>query len=165
MTSHDDNPLSARAQQAIRDGEVAWERASSSEWDATTWWQIGTALTLLRQQTLREMDTNVARGSLYNKAFADRISSTKFVTMEPVTRSNLLFLMEPEIRIVLDRLLLGWTPDVRAKRTHPTTLAQYVRKELKPKPQPKPRQAIRQGRAALGPGTQEAGRRVAERHA
>ena len=83
------------------------------------------------------MGINEARGSPYNEAFAARIAKTKFATMEPVTRSNLLFLMEPEIRIVLDRLLASWPPDLRARRTHPTTLAQYVRKELKPpKPQP-----------------------------
>ena len=167
MTPHDDNsPLSERAQQAIRDGEAAWVRISSGDWDISAWQVMGAALTLLRAQVLRELDSNVARGSLYNKAFADRVNATKFATMETVTRSNLLFLMEPEIRVVLDRLLASWTPAIRAKRTHPTTLAQYVRKELKPPPpkQPKPAPSP-QPAAQPAPSTSEVERlrkRVAE---
>jgi hypothetical protein len=137
LTPHDNSPLSERAEQAIRDGEAAWERVSSGDWDASAWWIMGTALTLIRAQVLHETGINKARGNPYNEAFKLRLASTKFATMDSVTRSNLLYLMEPEIRVVLDRLLLSWKPDIRARRTHPTTLAQYVRSELKPK-QPTP---------------------------
>jgi hypothetical protein len=135
MTAHDNHPLSEQAKQAIKDGEAAWVRVSSGNWDVSAWWVMGTALTLIRAQVLHETGINQARGSLYNKAFERRLATTKFATMESVTRSNLLYLMEPEIRVVLDRLLASWKPDIRARRTHPTTLAQYVRRELKP---PKP---------------------------
>ena len=137
MAHDDESPLSERAQQAIKDGEDAWVQASSGTWDSSSWWRMGTALTLIRQQVLHTMGINTPRGGPYNAAFARRISDTKFATMESVTRSNLLFLMEPENRIVLDKLLAKWKPDVRARRTHPTTLAQHVRREQKP-PQPKP---------------------------
>lgn len=142
MVPHgDDSHLSAQGQQTIRDGEAAWVRVSSSDWDISAWQVMGAALILLRQQTLRELDINEPYGRPYNEAFKRRLASTKFATMETVTRSNLLYLMEPEIRVVLDRLLASWPPDLRARRTHPTTLAQHVRKELKPKPQPKPASA------------------------
>jgi hypothetical protein len=127
-----------QVKEAIRDGEAAWVQASSGTWDTSSWWRMGAALILIRAQVLHQLGINVARGGKYNDAFSKRIADTKFATMEPVTRSNLLFLMEPENRIVLDLLLLSWKPDVRARRTHPITLAKYVKAEQKPKPQPKP---------------------------
>ena len=46
MIRHGDNsPLSEREQQAIRDGEAAWVRVSSSDWDASAWSLMGAALT------------------------------------------------------------------------------------------------------------------------
>ena len=151
---HDDNsPLSELAQQAISEGEAAWERISSGDWDVSAWQVMGAALTLLRQQTLRRQGIEVPRGGPYNEAFAERVNKTKFATMPPVTRSDLLYLMEPEIRVVLDRLLASWTPAIRAKRTHPTTLRQHVRAALKPKPQPKPAPTSKPAAASAKPAS------------
>jgi hypothetical protein len=45
--------LDPRTQQAIADGEAAWLKASSGNWDESAWRIMGTALTLLRQEVLR----------------------------------------------------------------------------------------------------------------
>jgi hypothetical protein len=118
---------------AIRAGEDEWQKASTGNWDESSWRIMGTALMLIREEVQFELRTNVARGGPYNQAFARRVDGTKFKTMHPVTRSNLLFCMEPENRVILDGLLARWTPDERARRTHPTTLAKAIREELKPK--------------------------------
>src|SRR5262245_34920517 len=107
-----------RTQQAIEEGEAAWPRVSSGNWDESAWRVMRTALMLLRQQVLFDLGTNVARGSIYNTAFARRLDGTAFKTMDANTRSNLLFCMDPPIRLVLDRLMAEWKPDERARRTH-----------------------------------------------
>jgi hypothetical protein len=134
--------LDPRTQQVIAEGEAAWLKVSSGNWDESAWKIMGTALTLIRQQVLFDLGTNVARGSIYNTAFARRLDGTAFKSMDANTRSNLLFVMEPANRIVLDRLMAAWTPSRRARRTHPTTLAQAIRTALRP-PKPEP-QAKRQ---------------------
>jgi hypothetical protein len=126
-----------RTQQAIADGEAAWLKVTSGNWDESAWRIMGTALILLRTEVLQGLGNkgNVARGSIYNSAFARRLYGTAFKSMDASTRSNLLFVMEPPNRIVLDRLMAEWTPDQRARRTHPATLARAIRAALRP---PKP---------------------------
>lgn len=121
-----------RIQAAIREGEMAWEKASTSNWEESSWRVMGTALTLMREEVLHELHTNNPRGRGYNEAFARRLNGTKFKTMDPSTRSHLLFCMEPQNRIVLDALLERMQPSERARRTHPTTLAKMIRTELRP---------------------------------
>jgi hypothetical protein len=136
-------------QLAIKDGEDAWLQASSGNWNQSTWSRMGAALTLFRTEVLQQLGMNKARGGKYNDAFNKRIASTKFATMHPVTRSNTLFLMEPQNRVVLDALMAKWTPDLRARRTHPITLAKYVKAELNPpKPKPAPKAAEPTAKAA-----------------
>ena len=127
--------LDPRTEQVIAEGEAAWLKITSESWDESVWTTVGTALTLLRQQVLFDLGTNVARGSIYNTAFARRLDGTAFKSMDAVTRSNLLFVMEPANRVVLDRLMAEWTPSQRASRTHPTTLAKAIRVAQRPKPE------------------------------
>src|SRR4051812_24898892 len=120
-----------RHQNAIRAGEEAWERASTGNWDESAWKVMGTALLIIREEVLYDLRSNNPRGAAYNGAFGKRLDGTAFKTMHKVTRSNLLFCMEPENRVILDGILSRWTPDERARRTHPTTLAQAIRAKLK----------------------------------
>jgi hypothetical protein len=125
--------LDPRTQQAIADGEAAWLKISTKNWDESVWKTIGTALILLRTEVLHDLEgKHVARGSIYNSAFARRLDGTAFKSMDASTRSNLLFCMEPANRIILDRLMAEWSADERARRTHPATLARAIRAALRP---------------------------------
>jgi len=121
-----------RRQAAIEEGEAAWVSSSTGKWEETSWMKMGTALTLIREDVLRELHINNPRGGSFPSVFGQRLAGTKFKTMDPSTRSHLLFCMEPENRIVLDRLLAAMPPSDRARRTHPTTLYKMIRAEMRP---------------------------------
>src|SRR5262245_3032093 len=100
------------------------------EWKS--WMKIAAALELGANDTMAELRINRREGRTYTTAFSKWCRSAGFTNPEidSKTRSYLLYLMEPEHRIVCKELRGAMTAQERMRISHPQTMYKRVRDYL-----------------------------------
>jgi hypothetical protein len=121
-----------------------WQRIARVGGHLKDWNAVGEALMVGRQYAMRAVHIQQPRGKGYNDLFG-RWRNRHFPEMSPVTCSNLLFLAEPENRMIVDELRRAMSDTERMQVTHPDTMAKRVRQHLKQLSSPaKPEKRISQ---------------------
>lgn len=117
-------------QRMDRAAELLARKASGQEWEE--WVEIGAGFMEVRNLAMRALHLNEPRGRAYNAYFAALCKAKKLAPdLDSITRSNLLFCLEPENREICNRLRNGMPLNEKLKVNHPTTMAKRVRKMQK----------------------------------
>jgi hypothetical protein len=116
----------------VREAVTEWKRLSKGrEWQG--WMKIAAALDLGSREVMHDVGTNKREGGAYNRAFSAwcRDQGFRNPEIEPPTRSHMLFLMEPENRLICEELRAAMTQQERLRISHPDSMYKRVRAYLK----------------------------------
>jgi hypothetical protein len=139
-----DQELSSHDRGTVEAADRVWQRIAREHGHFEDWNAVGEALMVGRQYAMRAVHIQQPRGKGYNDLFG-RWRNRHFPEMSPVTCSNLLFLAEPENRMIVDELRRAMSDTGRMQVTHPDTMAKRVRQHLKQLSSPaKPEKRISQ---------------------
>jgi hypothetical protein len=123
MSEHHHSPADERC---IRKGAAEWQ-AKHKDRDFSGWMLIGASLAIGRRRALVEAGTNQPLGSAYNRAFAAWCQKYGFGDMDSATRSNLLYLQEPENRMLCDQIRATMATNERMRVAHPAAMVRRIR--------------------------------------
>src|SRR5262245_15831036 len=114
--------------------EVAFVQNAAKEWraiqkgrDFNGYMKIGAALTIGRRIAFLEARTNDIQAPTYKKAFSVWCADNGFGDMDAATRANLLFLQEPENRVLCDVLRQQMSDRERRQISHPAAMVRRIR--------------------------------------
>jgi hypothetical protein len=142
-TERIDQELSSHDRAAVEAADRVWQRIAREYGHFEDWNAVGEALMVGRKYAMRAFHIQQPRGKGYNEFFG-RWRNRHFPEM-PVTCSNLLFLAEPENRMIVAELRRAMSDTDRMQVTHPDTMAKRVRQHLKQLSSPaKPEKRISQ---------------------
>jgi hypothetical protein len=125
-----DQDLSRHDRATVEAADRVWQLIAREHGHFEDWNAVGEALMVGRRYAMRALHTQQPRGKAYNELFG-RWRNRHFPEMTPVTCSNLLFLAEPENRMIVDELRGAMSDSERIQVTHPDTMAKRVRRHLK----------------------------------
>ena len=124
-----DQELNSRDRGVIEAADRVWQRIAGEQGHFEDWNVVREALMVGRQYAMRALHIQEPRGKAYNDLFG-RWRNRHFPNMSPVTCSNLLFLADPEKRMIVDELRRAMSEAERMQVTHPDTMAKRVRRHL-----------------------------------
>ena len=134
-TDNIDRGLNSHDRHTVEAADRVWQRIAREQGHVEDWRAVGEALMVGRRCAMRALQIQEPRGKGYNDLFG-RWRKLHFPEMSPVTCSNLLFLAEPEIRMIVDELRHAMSDTERMQVTHPDTMAKRVRRHLKEQSSP-----------------------------
>lgn len=116
----------------IKEAVKEWKAINKGR-EFAGWMKIGAALMIGRQLIFARLRTNRPEGKAYNEAFSRWCREHGFTNPEidPPTRSDLLFLQEPEHRVICDEIRAAMAQSERLKVNHPRGMVRRVRAYLR----------------------------------
>jgi hypothetical protein len=125
-----DQELNTHDRGIVETADRVWQRIAGADGHYEDWNMVRDALMVGRQYTMRALHIQNPKGKAYNDLFG-RWRNRHFPKMHPVTCSNLLFLADPEVRLIVDDLRRAMSDTERMQITHPDTMAKRVRRFIK----------------------------------
>jgi hypothetical protein len=119
-------PMSADEAKFVSGAAKEWKAIRAGR-DWKSYMLIGAALSIGRRLVLTSLRINDIQSPVYKRAFAEWCQSSGFSGMEPTLRSDLLFLQEPENRVLCDELRSMMGDAERRRVNHPTAMVRRVR--------------------------------------
>lgn len=125
----------------LTEDQAKFVKAAAREWTAMKkgrewngWMKIGAALMIGRNVVLADLGQgrNYINTKPYRKAFAEwmQVNGFRNPPIEPSTVSHLLYLNEPEHRLICDELLARMSQKERERINHPTPMYRRVKAEM-----------------------------------
>lgn len=100
--------------------------------DWSTWMKVGAVLEIFSRYAMMEAHTQDRQNPTFKKAFSAILKDEGYADLDPSVRSHLLYLMEPEHRVICDMLREAMSPMERLRVGHPDSMYKrvlnYVRK-------------------------------------